>query len=41
MALIDELGKADGMFILFLDDVDLVVRLGGMINQCVGAITRD
>lgn len=41
MALINELGKADGMFILFLDDLDLLVRLGGMIDQCVGAITRD
>lgn len=26
MALIDELGKADGMFILFLDDLDLLTK---------------
>ena len=33
MALIDELEKDDGTFILFVDDLDLLVRLGGIVHQ--------
>ncbi|XP_021773417.1 chaperone protein ClpC, chloroplastic-like [Chenopodium quinoa] len=39
-ALIEELKQTDGMVILFMNEVDLLLRIGDKIDQCVGAFTK-